>query len=406
MRSLAFLLLVPSLAQSNPPRPEDPGTVSGHVVCNDTQHPARLADVRLVPSSITLPPKDAKNFGQAAYNAFGNSLPAVETDMNGGFTLHNVPPGQYILRIDLPGYITPLLEFTPEQLAKPTPAIRQQIDRELQIVTVAPHATVQADATLIRGASISGTVLYDDGSPAIGINVNLLRPDDKGEYKQRFPAGSNTDDHGHYRFNAVPEGRYVVEADLTLSQQKTISLPMPGSEGSTHMMQVVMTMYVFTLPVYSGDALRLHDAKPVEADEGQETPDTGITLPISQLHDVSGTLLAKDGHTINAGKVALLYADDRSQLATVDINRDDGMFHFTYVPEGNYILSVQSASDVTPIEVPNAPGITPRTHTETKTLHTYGATEQPLNVQSDMQSILVTVPEQGSAASAPSTASQ
>jgi hypothetical protein len=394
LTALSLLLATAfATAQSSqhPPAPEDLGTVSGHITCNDTQRVARLADVRLVPTSISLPPKDAKNFGEAAYNAYGNSVPAVETDMNGGFTIHNVHPGQYYLRVDLAGYVSPLLQFTAEQLAEPTPAIRQRMDRELQIVTVAPHATVQADATIIRGASVSGAVLYDDGSPAIGIGMGLLRPDDKGEYKQRFPDGSNTDDHGHYRFDSVPEGKYVVEATLSLSQQKEMTIPMPGTSNT---MQIVMSTTVFSLPVYSGDALRRHDAKPVEAATGQETPDTNITLPISQLHDVSGTLIATDGHTINAGKVALLHADDREELGSVDVS-DDGMFHFAYIPEGDYILSVQSASDVTPIEVPNPPGATPRTHTETKTLHTYGTTEQPLKVQSDMQSILVTIPEKG-----------
>ncbi len=405
MRSaiLALLLATPILALSQTtPHPEDLGTVTGHITCADTQRPARLAEVRLVPANIS-PAKTAKPDPNDVFD--GGNLPATQTDLSGGYTIRNVHPGQYYLRVDLPGYVTPLLSFTRDQLAKPTPELQQRIQNELQRLTVAGRATLTADATLRRGASISGTILFDDGSPSIGIGVRVLQRDPKGDFKQPVQANAlrwslTTDDHGRYRFDALPAGEYAVQANLTLSTQDTTRMPMPNG----NMVEMIMTHYLFSLPIYSGSVIRRHDATPIKLSAGEEASDIDITIPISQLHDISGSLLAKDGHTVNGGKVALLFADDHSQFAEVDINPDDATFHFPYVPEGNYILSVTEAKDVGHVEVPNAPGATPRTHTEHPTLRTYGTTQQPLSVQTDLQSLNVTVPDAGASAK-PSTSS-
>ena len=119
-----------------------------------------------------------------------------------------------------------------------------------------------------------------------------------------------------------------------------------------------------------------------------------LSVPLSKLHSVSGSLLAKDGHTINGGNVQLLHSDDREEVSQGQRRqREDKEFHFPYVPEDDYILSVPGAKDVTQVEVENAKGVTPHTHPEDKTVRTYGAAEQPLKVQTDMTGVLVNVPE-------------
>lgn len=396
MRATALFLLLPplALAQSPTPRPEDLGTVTGHITCADTQRPARLADVRLVPVATTTSKQDPHD----TETSYGGNLPAVQTDLSGGYIIRNVRPGQYYLRADLVGYVAPLLNFTRADLAKPTPEIQQRIQQELQLLTVAPHSTLDLNTTLQRGAAISGTIAFDDGSPATGMSVFVLRRNAKGDFRDHVQVGSggwvaNTDGHGNYRFDSLPPGEYAVEADLTLSTQNLSSMPMPA--GGT--MEMVVTKYLFSLPVYSGSVIRRQNATPLTLQAGQDSTGVDITIPISTLHDVSGSLTAKDGHILNAGKVQLLFADDRSQFAEVDISSDDNQFHFPYVPEGNYILAVSDARDVAHVEVPNAPGATPRTHTEDHTIHTYGTAEQPLTVQTDLQSVSVIVPDKPSA---------
>jgi hypothetical protein len=397
--ALAFVLVcnLPSAARaqaaSQPRAPEDVGTVTGHILCSDTQRPARLAEVRLVPVGITAAPAKSNPMDDEA--VLGSRLPPVQTDMSGAFTVHNVHPGTYYLRVDYTGYLTPLLGFTRDQLAHPTAEMRQRMASELQTITVAPHATTRADATIPRGASISGTVLYDDGSPAAGINLSLFRLNAKGEFKDEFQAFSrfyrSTDDHGRFHIDSLPADSFVLAANFSISETSITTMPMPNGGSGT--MQMNIQKVLFSLPLYSGSALRLRDAAVIKTDAGQETPSVDLTLPLSKLHSVSGTLVTKSGHTINAGKVALLYADTREELTNVPINRDDNQFHFLYVPEGNYVLAVQEAKDVTQVEVPNPAGSNPKMHLEDKTVNTYGTTEQPLVLEGEQPSVLVTVPE-------------
>jgi hypothetical protein len=399
MRTSLFLVLalnlgfvVSTAAQTRPT--EDVGTVTGHILCSDTQRPARLAEVRLVPTSITASPKvDAYQ----DLSALGGNLPPVQTDMSGAFTVHNVRPGTYYLRVDYPGYLTSMLSFTRNQLAHPTPDIQKRIASELQVVTVAPHAAVRADTTIPRGASISGTILYDDGSPAVGLGLSLYRRNDKGEFKEDFGSyrfNLTTDDRGHYHIDSLPADSFVLSANFSINESTVTTMPTPGGNGT---MQVNIQKTLFSLPLYSGSVLRRRDATVIKTDAGQETPAVDLTMPLSKLHSVSGTVITQGGHTVNAGKVALLYADTREELTNTPISRDDNQFHFLYVPEGNYILAVKEASDVTQIEVANPPGTTPRMRMEDKTLRIYGTTEQPLTIEGEMPSVFVTVPNKADA---------
>jgi hypothetical protein len=177
MRAAALLLLLPPLAvaQSATPRPEDLGTVTGHITCADTQRPARNAQVSLI---ATKAPAGYDADHEIPFAQQGGEGP-VHTNLTGGYIIAGVPPGQYYLSVILPGYATPTSQFTIEELHAPTPEIQQRIQRDFQLVTVTPNSIVQADATIRRAGSISGTVIWDDGSPAIDIGIRILRLDPK-----------------------------------------------------------------------------------------------------------------------------------------------------------------------------------------------------------------------------------
>jgi hypothetical protein len=395
VHALAVPLFLAAAITAQTPAITDSGSVSGHILCADTQRPARLAEVRLVPTGITAATKP-NYFEDLA--ALGNRVPPVQTDMSGNYTIHNVRPGTYYLRVDYTGYLTPILRFSRDQLAHPGPETQQHIAAELQIVNVAPRATAHADATILRGAAIAGTVTYDDGSPAVGLGISLYQRNTKGEFKEEFPIpglGASTDDKGRYRIDSLPADSFVIAANFSISESVITTMPNPAGSGT---MEMNIQKTLFSLPLYSGNALRLHDATIIKTDEGQDAPNTDLTLPLSKLHGVSGTVTAKDGHAMSAGTVALLYADTREELTNVPIGRDDGRFNFLYVPEGNYILAVQKAEDITQVQVPNPAGSNPKFHLEDKTLHTYGTAEQPLSVQGDAPSVLAIVPDKNAPA--------
>lgn len=387
MRAVPLLLLLPLClprlhAQTAVTEPSpDPGTVSGHVVCDDTQRPARMALVRLVPapSAKTVTADD------------GGDLSPIETDLNGDFTVHNVRPGHYIVRVDLPGYITSIQTFDPKQLAHPDPEVQQRMAAELDTVDVRPHTEVHADLTLHRGATLEGTVRYDDGSPAIGLGMQLLtRHGDEGWQPLNNIYG-NTDGRGRYRFSSLEPGTYLVQANLSLSEYSNSVMPSPSGDGTTVHMSMQKT--TFSLPVYSGSMLRRSEGTPIAVEAGQSSDGNDLTVPISKLHHVSGEVLAPDGHPVNAAKVVLRWPDDRTEVTSVDLDRNSRRFSLPYVPEGTFTLSAENARDVAVTQVPNAPGVVPHLRNEEHIQHRYGAADQPLIVQTDIDGVIAKLPD-------------
>jgi hypothetical protein len=91
--------------------------------------------------------------------------------------------------------------------------------------------------------------------------------------------------------------------------------------------------------------------------------------------------------------------DLRSIYATTPIGEGNENFDFPFVPEGDYVLKVNSAADARFEEIPNSPGSVPPSWTKTTMVHEYGTTEVPLHVDSERTGVTVDVPEKGSAAS-------
>ena len=203
---------------------------------------------------------------------------------------------------------------------------------------------------------------------------------------------SVTDDRGNFRITGLPPLKEAtVETDLSV-QNSTLHFSKGG-----------LSTYggpSFTLAFYSGSALRLSDAKPFQLTMGEERSGEDVTLPLSKLHKVQGVLLSKrDGHVLNKGSVSLLFADDRTQLGSTEIGEGNENFDFPFVPEGDYVLKVNSAADARLEEIPNSPGSVPPSRTETTMVHEYGTAEVPLHVDSERTGVTVDVPEKGSAAS-------
>ncbi len=386
----------PCVAQDAAHR-EPVGAVTGHVLCADTQRPARLAEIKLVrvPGKEDLKPD--------AHKSFGDSAPAgdaVETSLDGSYTLRNVKPGQYYVVADKEGYLLPLAAFSLKDLADPDADTKARIANAVHIVTVLANQTTNEDITLERGASVSGTILYDDGSPASGIGIQLLAKDKDGKFAEikTFRYRSNygfvsTDDNGHYRIAGLPPGEYATEANLSLSDHETTFGPMPNNSSGT--VELHMTKTRFSLPLYSGDVLRKPDAKAYSLGTGEARAGEDLVFPLAKLHKVGGQVLAKDGHALNGAKIELLYPEDNTKMTEADVQYDDAAFHLEFVPEGDFLLKVSDAKDVTRTQVENAPGYTPRFHEETKTLKTYGSAQQPLSVKGDRTDVIAMVPEAG-----------
>jgi hypothetical protein len=362
------------------------GSVTGHVTCADTNTPARLA-------GVVLRPVVSKISASGPDHAVEARL--VHSLLDGSFAVTGVGPGAYYVLASMPGYISPLtaLGVSNDELLEPTDELLKRVAERVPIVTVEANASASINISLERGASVSGTILFDDGSPAPGIRIHLVERKNGKWGAVQTTAGDNmttssavSDDRGNYRMSGLPPVKEaLVQADLNVSSGILQFRKDGFGTGSWP---------TFTLSFFSGAVLRTKDAKPFSLTTGEERPGEDIVLPLAKLHKVQGALVAhRDGHELNEGSVTLLFADDKTSVGVTNVSGDDSTFSFAFVPEGDYILKVNSAADARFDEIPNTPGIIPPTRTEKHILREYGTAELPIHIEGDRSDITIDVPD-------------
>jgi hypothetical protein len=347
------------------------GTVTGHVYCADTNAPARMARVRL--ESANDPQlHEGRNPNPSSDMPVGG---IVQTAIDGSFVIPNVPPGRYYVVPALPGYLSPRLNAEDDDDALPAAATGRP-------PVVIPKVDVQADQAasidvrLERGAAVSGTIRFDDGSPAVGIHIGLVRIGQRKEKTSNSEdvgvrGNETTNDLGRYRISGEREGEYMVEA--LLSHVDLVPTASRGTPFSDTLRSVLI--------VYSGDATRKSAAASFKLSSGEERTGEDITLPLGKLHTISGVVTAaSDGHPINSGNLALMSPEDKELVTDAEIS-SDGTFHIEAVPEGSYTLRILGAHDTMNIS-------------GEKVTHQYGGLEQPLKVEADIPNLVLSVPEE------------
>jgi hypothetical protein len=380
------------------PPPAIFGQVTGRVICGDTSQPGRFASVQLISEHpSTTPMIDPATLGKnpdlgkamaSAMNALmkGSNLSTL-TGIDGSFSLEKVPAGTYYVVSQLPGYQSPLSQFSMAERMKADDATLKAVEDAAEKIVVQPGQAAHVDLRLERGATLSGSVRYDDGSPATSVTPVLMGLQKDGKWKDLTIAllPVMTDDRGHYRFYGLPAGKYAVKAALP-----TIQAMVGVGSGAG-----AMSMHMDTgdaLVVYSGGVLRDKDVKPVEIGVGDEVDGIDIVFPISDLHTISGSVVAKaDNHAIDAGTVALIDPDTKASLRSAMIERD-GSFHMNYVPSGQYIVRVTGGADTESPAGSEGQGDFARM-LSAKTIKSYGGADQTLLLKSDTTNLVLQVPD-------------
>jgi hypothetical protein len=352
-------------------------TVSGHVLCDDTNTPARFAKILLKSTApdhtgedfmkniqdniakmaaksgdstpIKPPTPEQKKIQAAAarnMNQVTDMLNSSTVGLDGSYSFAGVKPGTYYVHAIFAGYIDPFSQFTDDDFASTDPAMRARI-AQIPTITVNGAASAKLDLRLQRGAAVSGRVLFDDGSPAAGWTMSVIAPgspDDPADATNAAMSAAlamggvaqvfKTDDLGRYRISGLPAGPVAVRASL-IATPVGISASNLGDGGSG-----------INLAVYTGDTFTRTAAKAVNLTAGEEHSGTDITIPAHTLHNITGHVYAKsDGHPLNVGSVELT-AKQNPALHLKAAIRDDGSFHFEYLPSGTtYTVTVQDAAD-------------------------------------------------------------
>lgn len=309
-------------------------TVTGRVLCGDTQRPARFADVTLVPAATAQ--------GQGGFGR-GRRL-SGPTDLDGNFAIANVEPGDYFVVARMTGYVNQMM------------AVENALNASGDVGAAAPgvpqvHVGAGGASTqllLQRGGVIGGMVTWDDGSPAAGVQVDAQPAPTTGAMStsaSQLPGpgqgrtgmllgfggfgATSTDDRGRFRLSGLAAGTYVVRA--------SVQAAVPQRSGDTGFVRSL------NLAVYAPDKMRRSDATAITVAGGEERDDVAITLGLAGLHSVSGTV-SSSNVPVRSGTVTLTDQAD-SSLNRRGAILADGSFSVPYVPPGNYTLRVNASAN-------------------------------------------------------------
>lgn len=370
--ALTFAALLATGCNKHGHKKHDPakGTVTGIVICKDTGKPARFATI-----TLSAAPDKRADAGDKDEDL---PLPASEsgvTDLNGRFVLEAVDPGTYYAFATQEGYLDPLrgLDLTAihnrsGQHAQHVEAVGQWKDHLLKVSVAVGH-TSEISIFMERAAEITGTVTFDDSSPAIGMHFELLRKTANATWA---PVGMALFDDWTIRETSNSWGRFAL-TNLIAGEYKVCAL-LPGE--SQESAQRVCAQNTF----------RSRDAKTFTVQSGESVTGVDIVVPLNALHTVAGAVIAfSDGHPLPSGHARLLYADDHALARVVPV-LEDGSFSFADVPEGEYLLEFVDVKDAAKSEEEEKQS---GSNTNAKPVATYVDQQLPLSVRSDQTEIQV-----------------
>jgi hypothetical protein len=301
------------------------GTVTGTVILGDTQHPARFAQVHLdrIPSAPSGPPRPTRL-------TIDISNADIRTGLDGTFTT-TAAPGDYYVTANVLGYIQ---EYTVLQAALGAGANVADLAAQIPTVHVTAAGNTSAIVTLQRGAAVSGRIQWEDGSPAVAMEVALAPtvprkplPLPLSGIRTFGYSQWHTDDRGAFRIDSRASGDYVL-----------VAIIYPGNaEGPVNAMMP-------NIQVYSPGVFRKADAKTITLHAGDDLDDLRMVIDLRSLHTVSGHVSSTAaGQNIVSGRATLIDSVEQAlqPAAMIDAN---GNFSIPFVPTGTYGLVVDGST--------------------------------------------------------------
>lgn len=343
------LLFAQNPSQSVPlQRSENPGHVIGHVTAGPQGLPVRGAVVQLIPVTTSEPlsvkPADFKKNPnslnqQARQIEVAASRLKTITDLKGDYVIDPPAPGEYYVHAEMEGYVSTLQGFPANELQTPSKNVLNALAAEGHKIIVQPGKTNQADLVLTKGAALGGVVRYDDGQPAADVTLFLLKQQENGSWQPFSSMPIRTaDDRGAFRFAGLFPGKYSFRINAAASR----NVPLVGGG--------------FAPGAVAGqNELSVKDRKATtyEIKPDEELTDVAITVPVSNLHRISGRVVA-DSNSHPFGDVLLFDSEDTNigpRVARID---KEGTFSFQNVPEGNYILRTVVYKDTQSLRIVGA----------------------------------------------------
>jgi hypothetical protein len=356
--------------------PKGSNTLFGRVVDVGTGAPIAGAQVTIMAYGGTAPPPTLAFYGRGLPASADTSAPrGVIAGANGEFLFGELPAGRYALFASAFGYLNGAY------LAPTTSAPAHLID-----VTDGDRS-VAVVVRLVKGASISGTVVDDRGDPVVDAPVQAIAR--VAGQLQSSGSEARTDDRGVYRIAPLPPGSYVVgvvtaartiSAGLASSIDATASDPfasfdisrnliatleldlisfgpghVPSGEGTRVGDWVLQRkgptpppapdgrLLAYTPTLYPGTAVA-SEATAVTVGSGEERTGIDMSMRLVPAVTISGLISGPGGPIANASvRLDPTHGgDDRDGSPTAaftTITTASGAFAFVGVPQGQYLLN-------------------------------------------------------------------
>ena len=331
-----FIPLTAALAQA--PADQKPATIEGTVVNSVTGMPLRKVDVTLANGEMSQELATAvRQFGP------GDSEPqlpqvttrsfAAITDAAGTFRFEQVAPGTYWLKAQKPGFVGGRYP------AKGGP-LRLTAGQEM----------AHLDIRLVPFATLSGTVLDEDGEPFPSAMVSALSYSFASGHRRLVTVDlAAANNKGEFSLGKVRPGHYYLCASAPWMRLPD-KAPAPPANGTPE------TAYVST---YLPSSLEVADAQKIDVAAGAEISGLNIQLRKSLVVRVRGRLTDANGDPIKSAEIMLMTMGRFGSTPMTLVSDLQGRFEIANVEPGVYtLMTVQmqganSKINMQPLVVPD-----------------------------------------------------
>jgi hypothetical protein len=249
----------------------------------------------------------------------GGAAPRItDTDTKGGYRFDRLPPGEYKLTVQKPGFV--------------------KLD-----ANAGPDATLRME----RAGAIEGVVTDSAGDPVLNVVVAALQPQPDGA-KAKLITQARTDDLGRYRLHSLAPGDYLVEASTDQTFLQSVFLTAGEKRPDINR------------AYYPAGAATIDAGKPVHVTLARDTPAIDLTFspappvkdpaapPAPPRPDQTGTARiagrvvdATSGKPVKAARLLLLPIEGQ-RLTNWTRSDSQGRFEYTALQARRYTLSVDA----------------------------------------------------------------
>jgi hypothetical protein len=281
---------------------------------------------------------------QAVVTIAGDGLArsrSVVTDDAGRFVFEGLPAGRFIVSAAKPAYVTNAM------------GARRPGRAGTPIAIAAGQQVTNAQVVLPRGAVITGTVRDRSGAPADDMAVAAVPVDALAPGVMLRPETVATDDRGVYRIYGLSPGEYIVYVGLRLFGSSEMSVRSPAeldaafkqlAQGPGRGEAPVRTKAVAHAPTFYPGTARISEAARITVSAGEERGAVDITMAITPVAALEGTVVNPDGSPATGVSVSLDPDGPRfdfgGMLATAPAG--GGRFNYRGVLPGSYWITARS----------------------------------------------------------------